>query len=414
MAGKSGGPHILYLTHDGLTDPLGQSQILPYLTRLSARGFRFTIISFEKSRQRHQVSAIQEICDKAGIRWIQLAYHRKPPLIAAWWGIRKLHATALRLFKDDPYELVHCRSYVTSLVGLSLRKSLGIKYLFDMRGFWPDERIEGGIWVKSNPLHAWVYNYFKKREKAFLQSADHTVTLTEASAVEIRNWKIAHGPVSVIPTCVDLELFNPEAVSSESRNVLRSKMKLAPDDFVLVYSGSWGTWYLTREMLACFAALKRQKSNARLLILTPDHPQLDSFEYAADVRVTSVSRAEMPSWLSACDAAIMFIKPSWSKKASAATKFAEVAAMNVQVVANVGWGDMDRYARWIHSPGNFSVEAYDKLWASFRPAEGLRQFATEHFALTSGVAKYAGVYEALGLTVTKPAGEVSKSYSGHS
>ena len=39
--------NILYLSYDGMTDPLGQSQVLPYLAGLSKKGFRFHLISFE-------------------------------------------------------------------------------------------------------------------------------------------------------------------------------------------------------------------------------------------------------------------------------------------------------------------------------------------------------------------------------
>jgi hypothetical protein len=41
--------YILYLTYDGLNDPLGQSQILPYLEGLAEKGYGITVISFEKS-----------------------------------------------------------------------------------------------------------------------------------------------------------------------------------------------------------------------------------------------------------------------------------------------------------------------------------------------------------------------------
>jgi len=40
--------NVLYITYDGLTDPLGTSQILPYIAGLSKSGYRFTVISAEK------------------------------------------------------------------------------------------------------------------------------------------------------------------------------------------------------------------------------------------------------------------------------------------------------------------------------------------------------------------------------
>ena len=38
---------VLYLSYDGLMEPLGQSQILPYLRQL-AKGRKITLITFEK------------------------------------------------------------------------------------------------------------------------------------------------------------------------------------------------------------------------------------------------------------------------------------------------------------------------------------------------------------------------------
>ena len=40
--------HILYLSYNGLAEPLGRRQVLPYIAGLAARGHRFTVISFEK------------------------------------------------------------------------------------------------------------------------------------------------------------------------------------------------------------------------------------------------------------------------------------------------------------------------------------------------------------------------------
>ena len=39
---------ILYLTYDGIFDPLGQSQILPYLINIS-KEYKVHLVSFEKN-----------------------------------------------------------------------------------------------------------------------------------------------------------------------------------------------------------------------------------------------------------------------------------------------------------------------------------------------------------------------------
>ena len=38
---------VLYLTYNGLCQPLGQSQVIPYIIGLSKQGYKFTVLSFE-------------------------------------------------------------------------------------------------------------------------------------------------------------------------------------------------------------------------------------------------------------------------------------------------------------------------------------------------------------------------------
>lgn len=42
---------VVFLSYDGITDPLGQSQILTYLYGVSSNNnYKITIVSFEKSK----------------------------------------------------------------------------------------------------------------------------------------------------------------------------------------------------------------------------------------------------------------------------------------------------------------------------------------------------------------------------
>ena len=41
---------VLYCTYDGLLDPLGQSQILPYLFKFKSFIYKLNVISFEKKK----------------------------------------------------------------------------------------------------------------------------------------------------------------------------------------------------------------------------------------------------------------------------------------------------------------------------------------------------------------------------
>ena len=88
---------ILYLTRNGLLEPLGQSQILPYMKGLSSIA-SITLVSFEKpadSADLQALSSVQCQCQRSGIRWIQLRFRSKPRPWAPALAILQLGLVAL-------------------------------------------------------------------------------------------------------------------------------------------------------------------------------------------------------------------------------------------------------------------------------------------------------------------------------
>ena len=122
-----------------------------------------------------------------------------------------------------------------------------------MRGFWAEERVEGGLWHLSNPLFRAVYDYFKRREAEFLTEADHIISLTEAGErilIERRSKPGDGPPITVIPCCVDFDAF--PAITKAARAEARRLLGIPPSARVVAYLGSFGTWYLADEMFAFF------------------------------------------------------------------------------------------------------------------------------------------------------------------
>lgn len=386
--------HVLYLSYDGLTDPLGQSQILPYLSDLAKKDYSITIISFEKTQRFHSGKEnISKQCNDAGITWQPLLYHKNPPVISTVYDLFTLRQACVRLFQTNSYQIVHCRSYITALTGLWLKRKYGIRFIFDMRGFWADERVEGNLWPQSNPLFKIIYRFFKRKEKEMIREADNVVTLTESARVEISGWNIPTN-ISVIPCCVDLTLFNKQNVTDEQKQKIRTDLKIKSTDFVLLYLGSLGTWYLYDEMFCFFKLLKQHRPDAKFLFLTPD---VSHVEPDPDVIVRTISRNEVPAYIASCDASICFIKPSFSKKGSSATKMAEVLAMDIPVVTNPGWGDVDYLEKHLHNlmisrKGEESEIIHQLLNLS---PESEPSLFTRLFALEQGVEKYSGIYNRL-------------------
>lgn len=278
---------VLYLSYDGLTDPLGQSQILPYLCGLSARGFSITIVSFEKpDRFTAGEAAIASLCKANGLHWVPLVYHRRPPVFSTLYDLFSLRRVVRQLHKKHRFSIVHCRSYITALTGLWLKEQYGVKFIFDMRGFWADERVEGGLWNLKNPLFRKIYNFFKGREQAFIRAADAVVVLTEAARNEILSWGF-NDNITVIPCCVDLDLFDAGKFNDRDRRVVRDELGIHAGDFVFLYLGSLGTWYLYDDMVAFFRRFKSAHPRSKFLFLTPDAGQVGT---DPDFIVRSVSR----------------------------------------------------------------------------------------------------------------------------
>lgn len=391
-------PVILYLTYDGLTDPLGQSQVLPYLCGLS-HDYAISIISFEKpDRFKESENKITKICNQHNLSWHPLRYHKRPPVLATLFDICKLWFKARQLYELDGVSVVHCRSYITALVGLWMKRKYTVKFIFDMRGFWADERVDGGLWNLKNPLYKCVYSFFKKKEKEFLAEADHVVSLTEAAVSEMKTWNISLAPITVIPTCVDLELFNPKKVDPSLQAKLRTALGFSEHDFVLVYSGSLGTWYLMDEMLNFFWELKKEIPKAKFLILTRDSLSLQEYSYKQDVLVTNADYNMMPTYLSLANAAIFFIKPAYSKKASSATKMAELMAMKLPFITNSKIGDVEslssQYPEGIVLE-EFTAAAYQQAIVRLGIKKGdYNPAGLNYFSLTRGINLYRSVYAA--------------------
>lgn len=409
---------ILYLSYDGMTDQLGQSQVLPYLIGLSKLGHKIHLISCEK--QNHFVknsSLIKQLTHDANIVWHPVTYHKNPPIISTVLDIRNIRTKAYDLQKKVGFDIVHCRSYITPFVGIQLQKKFGVKFIFDMRGFYAEERVDGKIWNLKNPLYFFIYKYFKKKEREFLINADHIVSLTHNALDILQHQKLKNEPlpIKVIPCCADLSLFNFNIVTDEQRLTFRTKLNIKKEAFVLSYLGAIGTWYMLDEMFDFFKQMLIIRPDAVFLFITNEHPS--SIKKSALTRqvpveclkIISAQRSEVPLLLSISDLSIFFIKPTFSKRASSPTKQGEIMGMGIPLICNAGVGDTDFIVnksecgfviKSLNADGYQSaIEKIDDLLKIKK--EKIRNGAEEFYSLEKGVAGYNEIYNRLTKTMTQ-------------
>jgi len=395
--------NVLYITYDGVLEPLGEGQVVAYLEKLS-NSHSITLISYEKSKDKSDLPRLNKMqcrLKSSGINWIRLSYHKSPSALATLYDVICGLVVGFYFIKKNKIQIVHARSYVPGLIAFALKRISPVKFLFDIRGFWADERVDAGLW-RSN---SYIFRTVKKLEQKFLLSADHVVTLTRASVKYLNifsNRVFKASEISIIPTCVDLKKFQP-------------KLQSTRQEVVFGYVGSVGTWYLLEEMMVFFKILKQQCPNAIFLIVNKnEHSEIKKALLRhkislSCVELVSASHENVGMYIQRMSFASALIMPSFSKISSAPTKLAEYLACGVPCLANLGVGDVEDvlstekvgFVLKGFSELNLleAVNELIKLYQDPSTSKRCRFVAEKHFSLDSGVEMYNNIYKKIALKI---------------
>jgi glycosyltransferase involved in cell wall biosynthesis len=390
---------VLYLTYNGLTEPLGRRQVLPYVLGLAARGWRFTVVSFEKAETaddpaREQVARLLK---EADAEWIPRRYHKRPTMAATSFDTAQGIATALRHRRE--VGLIHARSTVPALMAAAAARVLRVPWIFDVRGLLAEEYADGGHWSRESLL----FRLTDRTEGRLLRQAPGLVFLTERIRDEFaRRAGWPERPTAVIPCAVDLAAFS---APDDTRLRIRAALDLGPGP-VLTYAGSLGSWYRLREMLDFYEVAAGEIGGLSLLILTPNESEARALvaghPLVSRIRVLRVRPEQMPEYLSAADAGLCFLGDHHSKAASSPTKYGEYLASGLAVVTNPWTGDAARLEgdpAWILVK-DFTREAYSaaardlrhKLEDPARLRQSARALAARGFSMGEALDRYDALY----------------------
>ncbi len=421
----------LYLCYFGLREPLVQTQVLPYLRQLVGDGIEVSLLTFEPEMKRNwsraQIESERSRLAGEGLDWHCLPYHKRPSLPATMYDVARGVLLAARLVRRERVEVLHARGHVPALMGAIVKRLVGGRLIFDIRGFMPEEYTDAGVW----PENGYLYRGAKRVERYLMASSDAFVVLTEkAREILFPGCEATDRqgrPIEVIPCCVDA--FRFRAAEDASRDELRRELKLTSRR-VIVYVGSFGGWYMTDEMTQFLKRAHEQDPRTFALILTqsPPEPVRERLRGLGlkdeDFFVGKIAAADVPRYLKASDVSISFIKACYSKLSSSPTKIAEYLTSGLPVVCNTGVGDLDelmntdRVGVVIH---DFTRAAYaqalaelDKLCQDPTLSARCRASATERFNLeTVGGYKYRRLYRRLlgenEYSAGQPEGECSPS-----
>ena len=393
---------VLYISYDGVLEPLGQSQVLNYLKILSSEHDIY-LLTFEKKTDltSNNYQLVFDECKEHGIEWVHLDYHKS--LLGTYVDIIKGLLISTYICFKKKVNIIHARSYLPSLIAFLLKKTIHTKFIFDMRGLWADEKVDSGVWDKSG----FLYKIVKSLEKVFLLNADKTISLTESGKKEILSFDYLRNKdinLSVIRTCTDLDLFKTNVLSEKKDGFFKNK-------FVLGYVGSVSLWYDFPRAILFFKYLLEIKENSVFYIINKgEHAEikemLNNHSLSEDSYIIeSKTHSNVPLAMQRMDAGIFFLESYYSKVASAPTKLGEFLAMGLPCVTNKNIGDVDLILEG--TPGGLVLNNFDtktledsvkkliELTENEHIADSCRKIAKTYFSLKEGATIYSKFYKDL-------------------
>lgn len=385
---------VLYITFDGLLEPLGASQVVAPLLGLAERGFKYSVVSLEKAADladEARIATLRHRLTSAGVDWHPIRYETGGARSVAR-NLRVATETVLKLATDGRHELLHARAHLPALVARVAKARLGLPYVFDFRGYWVDERREEKRWIVNDSLLQLGHAV----ESHLLRESDAVVCLTDLARDELRSRVRSGVDVRTITTVADYDVFGRVARAERD--------PIFVDKLVVGYVGSINVSYALDESLDFFCKLRERRSDAHLLCLTR---QIDEMRAALEARqvpasactVVSASHDEMPMWWAQVDWGLLFLKSPRAKQGSMPTKLAEMFAAGVRPVQ---FGCNSEVAAWVRHAGsgivldelsNATLRHAAERVAAFSPQPGdleqARRATESHFGLRGGVEAYA-------------------------
>jgi glycosyltransferase involved in cell wall biosynthesis len=402
--------NLLFISDSSLTNPILSSQGLPHLKSFAGEGNKVYFLSMELANTPEANKEYERISStyNSAIKFLTfkplIPKFFSPTFQILTFGFLKV------LFYTFKYkiDIIHARSYTPAILSYWVKKITQVKVLFDVRGLVIDECISQGLWKQ------WSFKtrFMRFFEVKCLQNADHIVAVSQNLKnylLKLTNTEKRELPISVIPNCVDIDLFFRD---NDFREKFKKEYRLEGKE-VLLYSGSLAPWQRIDQVVLFFSEYQKINRNSFLLIMTYDDTQaLDSLlkEYLLPqdtYLILSTLPGESVKYYSVGDFGILFRQEGLISQVSAPLKFAEYLALKMPVIMSKSIGDVSDIAEKFEigyvfnfssnlSLKNQCEEFHNKfVLRKHEVSPKCREIASQYFALSNAIERYRALYHAL-------------------
>ncbi len=395
--------NALYFSYDGVLDPLGQSQIVPYISAISAAGHSLTVVSYEKvERTKEQIKLMELKFQKTGVNWVRLEFKS-----GKLWAIKRLFSGVMlirKLCRDLKPDFLHLRGFLPAIIfQLSLSK---VPFLYDFRGFALGEWVDIG---KINPSSL-LYRVLNRLDQNAVRNASGLVVLEDCAKHLLKDtYDVPNSPLKVIRTCVDIKRFK------KRKNMHNDKSRALR----FVFLGGARFPYRPDLALMLIAKLIEHGFDCEMdFINEGDHAIIEKAKILTNiskdkVQILGCEHAEIPNILKAYDCGIVMVETSYWRRVCSPTKVGEYLAGGLPVISLEGIASIDKLAESTLcvatvSPeelqGHFQKGRAQQIF-SFIKSAGISQkcktLAKNEFSLTMAVKLYVELYSEMEAQILK-------------
>lgn len=316
---------IIFFSYDGISDPLGQSQIIPYIEFLSKNDYKFSIISYEKTS--HEVSLKDINIDI----FLKLKFYRGRfgKLINLFNGVVAIR----RVIKKYNPDLIHLRGFIPALIFFFSQKK--IKYLYDFRSFAVGEHVDTNNLKKNSLLHI----LFKKIDQSLIKKSSGIVVLEKfAKSLLFKTYNVPNIPIEVIRTCTDT-----------SKYLIKHNYKYNQKEVKFVSLGGARLPYRSDLILEIVKTLNKRGFNCSIDFINKSDQQVIK-NYANKIsfptnklNIYEMNHSKVKLHLNKFDFGFIFYETSIWRSVCSPTKFGEFLSAGLPIISLEGIHVIDYY-----------------------------------------------------------------------
>ena len=329
--------NVLFIANGSLSNPILQSQGLPYLFNLDTSIYQTHILSFEITNHTTEINARTEtIMNRFGskINFHPISVIGKNLTIYRISAFIKGLQNLRILVKNFDIKILHARNFFSAFLSILIKIFFkpNIKVLYDSRGLAFEERVFAG------QLKNLSEKVFRGLERIVVNRSDSIVVVSEKLKEHLLN---KYGDANL----KKINIINNKTVISPLNELSLGEIK-SSINITGVYSGSAASWQNLNGMMELFKIAFSRFDNITIKVFTwqkkrfiktlVNHPELDN-----KIEIQLLEQEKVFDNLIKCNFGIIFRGNNLISNVSSPLKFAEYLAAGLPIIINEGVGEME-------------------------------------------------------------------------